>query len=331
MVTTLPAQWEQTHSRIGIERAGAIKAQLEVRGVLELDAKLQQWGVDTVLIGSYRRKTAIYPCKDVDIFVKLPKAPASATPEEVFSEVQRVLVAHFKGRATEQRRSMKISGFDDGLTVDAVPAVPDGDIWKIPQTDSKPVGDRWIKDRWEPTNPEGLTQLTEDTQQSSATIAGQPSYLRTVRLIKQMRDAHIGRGEKPGGLYLELLTYWAFHGGATAESYAELLVPVLDSIASGLNSGVPVVDPAMNQPYHPAPTPAVLANAAAVFGRLAATARSALALNDCEAAVAWRQMFGQNEKGGWCFPLQPGCTETGARVVPIANRDRGSNADRPFA
>jgi hypothetical protein len=331
MVTTLPAQWEQTHARIGIERAGAIKAQLEVRGVLEPDTKLQQWGVDTALIGSYRRKTAIYPCKDVDIFVKLPKAPADATPEEVFSEVQRVLVAHFKGRATEQRRSMKVSGFDDDLTVDAVPAVPDGDIWKIPQTDKQPVGDRWIKDRWESTNPEGLAELTEEVQKSSATIGGQPSYLRTVRLIKQMRDTHIGRGEKPGGLYLELLTYWAFRGGATAESYAELLVPVLDSITVRLASGVAVTDPAMNQPYQPAPDPAVLANAAAVFGRLAASARRALALDDCEAAAVWRQMLGQNEKVGWCFPLPPGCTETGARVAPIANRDRGSNADRPFA
>ena len=331
MVTTLPAQWEQTHARIGIERENAIKAHLEVRAVLELDPKLQEWGVDTVLIGSYKRKTAIYPCKDVDVFVKLPKAPADATPEAVFTEVQRVLVAHFKARATEQRRSMKVSGFADNLTVDAVPAVPDGSRWKIPQTDSIQVGERWIKDRWETTDPERLTELTGEVQEASRDIGGQPSYLRTVRIIKQIRDTHVGRDEKPGGLYFELLTYWAFRGGANAESYAELLVPVLDSIATRLASGVTVTEPAMDQPYAPAPDPAALANAAAVFGRLAADARRALTLDDCAAAVVWRAMLGKNEKVGWCFPLPPGCTESGTRIAPLANTDRGSNADRGFA
>jgi hypothetical protein len=331
MVTTLPAQWEQTHTRIGIERANAIKAQLEVRAVLELDPRLRDWAVDTVLIGSYARKTAIFPCKDVDIFVKLPKAPPDATPEQVFSEVQRVLVAHFGGRATEQRRSIKISGFDEGLTVDAVPAAPDDDRWKIPQTGAKPIDDHWIKDRWEVTNPERLTELTDEAQKASSVINAQPSYLRTVRLVKQMRDAHIGRGEKPGGLYFELLTYWAFRDGATAESYAELLVPVLQSITTRLSAGIPVTEPAMNQPYEPVPDPAALASAAAVFGRLATSARTALTLGDCEAAVVWRQMLGQNDKVGWCFPLPPGCTQTGTRIQPIANTDRGSDVDRPFA
>lgn len=331
MVTTLPTQWEQTHARIGIERANAIKAHLEVRAALELDPKLREWAVDTILIGSYKRGTAIYPCKDVDVFVKLPKAPADATPEAVFTEVQRVLVAHFGKRATEQRRSMKVSGFADDLSVDAVPAVPDGTRWKIPQTDSKQVGERWVKDRWETTDPERLTELTDEVQRASAIISGQPSHLRTVRLIKQMRDTHIGRGEKPGGLYFELLTYWAFRDGATAESYAELLVPVLDSITMRLASGVTVTEPAMDQPYAPTPDPAALANAGAVFDRLAADARRALALDECAAAVVWRKMLGENDKVGWCFPLPPGCTETGARIAPLANKDRGSNDDRPFA
>ncbi|MBI3747939.1 MAG: nucleotidyltransferase [Chloroflexi bacterium] len=331
MATTLPAQWEQTHARIGIERENAIKAHLEVRVVLETDRKLREWGVDTVLIGSYKRKTAIYPCKDVDVFVKLPAAPDNATPEQVFTEVQRVLVAHFGDRATEQRRSLKVSGFADDLTCDAVPAVPDGERWKIPQTDTKPVGERWIKDRWESTNPERLTDLTIEAQQASSSISGQPCYLRTVRLIKQMRDTHVGPGEKPGGLYFELLTYWAFRDGAVADSYAELLVPVLDSITMRLSSGVTVTEPAMDQPYAPAPDPAALTKAAIVFGRLAADARRALTLEECAAALVWREMLGKNDKVGWAFPLPPGCTETGARIAPVVNRDRGSNADRGFA
>ena len=331
MVTTLPTQWEQTHSRIGIERENAIKAHAEVRLALESDAKLQEWGVDTVLIGSYRRKTAIYPCKDVDVFVKLPKAPADATPEQVFSEVQRVLVARFPGRATEHRRSMMVSGFADDLSVDAVPAVPDGARWKIPQTDSKQVGERWVKDRWETTDPERLTTLTDAVQQASPEISGQRSYLRSVRLIKQMRDTHIGREEKPSGLYFELLTYWAFRDGALAGSYAELLVPVLDSIATRLGSMIVVTEPAMDQPYAPAPDATELADAATVFRRLSVEARTALTLDDCAAAVVWRRMLGENDKVGWCFPVPPGCTASGERITALPNSDRGTNAERGFA
>ena len=331
MVTTLPTQWAQTHARIGIERANAIKAHAEVRLVLEVDRRLCDWGVDTVLIGSYARKTAIYPCKDVDVFVKLPKASTEATPEEVFTEVQRALQAHFGARATEQRRSMKVSGFADDLTVDAVPAVPDGAHWKIPQTASKQVGERGIKDRWETTDPERLSALTGDAQRASAEVDGDPSYVRTVRLVKQMRDTHIGRGEKPSGFYFELLTYWAFREGATAGSYAELLVPVLDSVALRLTSGIIVTEPAMDQPYSPAPEPDVLQKAATAFGRLAVDARRALSLDDCPAAIVWRAMLGQNDKVGWCFPLPPGCTGSGDMIAALPNRDRGTNVDRDFA
>jgi len=76
---------------------------------------------------------------------------------------------------------------------------------------------------------------------------------------------------------------------------------------------------------------AFLGMATAVFGRLAADARRALTLDDCAAAVVWRAMLGKNEKVGWCFPLPPGCTESGTRIAPLANTDRGSNADRGFA
>jgi hypothetical protein len=331
MTTTLPAQWRQVHSRIGIERANAIAAHLEVRGVLEVDPKLREWGVDTELIGSYKRKTAIFPCKDVDIFVKLPKAPADAAPEEVFTEVQRVLVDYYKERATEQRRSMKVSGFADGLTVDAVPAVPEDGHWKIPQTDTVKTGDRWVKNRWEATNPERLTDLTDERQKASSEIEGEHSYLRMVRIVKQIRDTAIGREEKPGGLYFELMTYWTFVGGAAGDTYAELLVPVLDSIAASLASGIQVIEPGMNQPYEPTPKAADLARAANAFAGLAAEARRALTLDDCAAALVWRRMLGQNDKVGWCFPLPAECSETGQRVTPISNADRGSNRDRGFA
>ncbi len=331
MVTTLTTQFEQTHTRIGIERIEAIKAHLDVRAKLHLDPTLISWGVDTILIGSYGRKTSIYPCHDVDVFVRLPLCPPMMTPEQVFTEVQRVLEAGYPGRATEQRRSMMVDGFPDDLSVDAVPAVPEGIRWKIPEADRKPAGERTIKDRWEETDPLHLADLTDVRHKASSVIGGQPSYLRTVRLIRQIREAQLG-DSKPGGLYFELLTYWAFEGGAAAESYAELLAEVLDSIATRLQSGVTVTDPGMDQPYAPAPEASDLAAAGAIFRRLATDAQRALGLDECEAAAIWQRMLGQNDKvAGWCFPTPPGCDSSGARIAALPHKDRGSDVDRPFA
>jgi len=331
MTTTLPNQWDEAHRRISIEPEGAIDAHREVRGVLEADEKLKSRDVVTILIGSYARKTAIFHCKDVDVFVKLPGAPQDATPEQVFTEVQQALVAYFgKERATEGRRSMRISGFEDELTVDAVPAVPECSHWRIPQTDRMLPRLRQAKDRWEETDPERLTELASQAQAASAMISGEPSYRKMVRVIKQMRDTHIGKDVAPGGLYFELLTYWAFRRGATAGSYAELLVPVLDDIVAQLASGQPVVEPAMARPYDPAPDSDAIADAAKAFARLAVDARRALAADDCEAASIWRRMLGENDRGP-CFPLPPGCTEEGRRIAPLTNRDRGPSGDRPYA
>lgn len=329
MVTTLDEQFRDAHVRIGIERANAIAAHLEVRAELEADSKLREWGVDTILIGSYARKTSIHPCHDVDVFVKLPGCPPDTTPEQVFTEVQRVLVAAYGERAKEQRRSMKVEGFADDLSVDAVPAVLSGNPWKIPQTDRAQVGGRWVKDRWEETNPERLSQLTDEQQSRSTAIDGERSYRRTVRLIRQTREAHLGE-VKPGGLYFELLTFWAFAGGVSAPAYGQQLADVLEAIANQLESGLDLIDPGLNEPYAPAPDPMARTNAAVVFRGLARGARGALDLDDCAAAVVWRRILGSNDRGP-CFPIPRGCSESGQRITAMPQSDRGPRDARPFA
>ena len=328
-MTTLPEQFRQTLTRIGIEATPAIAAHLSVRGVLEADPALRSWGVDTILIGSYARKTSIYPCHDVDVFVKLPRCRESS-PEVVFTELQRSLVAAFGDRAKEQRRSMTVRDFAGGLSVDAVPAVAADGHWQIPQTDLQTVGERWVKDRWEATNPERFTEMTKIIQRDGPKVDGDGAYTRVVRLVRQIRETALGE-TKPGALYFELLTYHALVSGVSGDSYAELLALVLAAIADQLQSGAVVTEPAMARPYSPAPDTTLIRGAATIFSRLALDAERALSLDDCAAAVVWRAMLGQNGRG-WCFPLPPGCDESGDRRTPIAvTPDRGPDVARPFA
>src|SRR5260370_25867206 len=107
---TMPSEFNAALTRIQVDAKPATAAQTEVRSVLETSERLRQWGVDTILIGSYSPNTGIHPAKDVDIFVKLTKLDAASTsPKEVYELVRDVVVANYASRATSQPRSVKIS------------------------------------------------------------------------------------------------------------------------------------------------------------------------------------------------------------------------------
>jgi Second Messenger Oligonucleotide or Dinucleotide Synthetase domain len=316
-MTTLPSQFEEALTKItvnGAKRARAIEAHLELRAVLEADPKLRQLGIETVLIGSYARQTGIYPGRDVDVFAKLAALDTAADPQEVFSTVCQVLVDAFGDRAEPQRRSIKVS-FDydgDGFAVDAVPAVRLNERWALPNHDRDVWQDR--DKRWIETDPERLAELTT-VRNEEPTLSGGGAYVPTVKLVRQTREANLG-DEKPGGLYFELLTYWAFEGGVDGVSQAEILAKTLRSIGAQLRSGLVVVEPALDQPYSPAPEASAVERAGDVFEALATDAEVALEADECPAAAIWRRILGANNRGA-CFPLPEGCDETG-RVIATA-------------
>jgi tRNA nucleotidyltransferase (CCA-adding enzyme) len=77
----LAAQFRSALQAIEIKderRDHAIAAHTEIRTYLEADSTLRDWGVETVLIGSYARHTAIWPGKDVDVFTKLTRLSVGA-------------------------------------------------------------------------------------------------------------------------------------------------------------------------------------------------------------------------------------------------------------
>lgn len=318
---TLPEQFDGAKARIEIgaaQRARAIVAHSEIRVLLETDPQLLSWGVDTVLIGSYARSTAIHPGKDVDVLVKLTELDVNASPDEVFGAVSDMLVAKYGDCAEPQRRSIKVS-FDtnnDEFAVDVVPAVPTAGHWAIPQRERE----LWLavdpSARWVETDPERLTELTTELN-GKLKIGNQGAYVPTVKLMRQTRRHHLSDA-KPGGFYFELLMYWAFDDGLEGGSFAEVLAAALESASLQLADGSALLDPALNRAFEPAPSTAERATAAQTYAQLSEKAARALIVPRCRAAVLWREILGENERG-LCFSLPDGCDEEGREISPITS------------
>lgn len=311
----------------GAKRARAIEAHKEIRDFLETRPQLVEWGIDTVLIGSYARSTGIYPGNDVDVFSRLTTLDTDASPRTVFDEFVAPLVSWYGERATIQARSIKVAFPGDDFSVDVVPAVRSGSRWAIPSRDQED----WGPGRsWMDTDPEKLARLTIE-RNVAPQVSGRGAYVPTVKLIRQIRE-HALVDAKPGGLYMELATYWAFDRGLSGDSFAAIVASALgifrDSLSGYISS--PLIDPALDAPYEPKPEAAELTNAAAIFGDLASKAEEALRVDRCRAAVLWRQIIGENERGH-CFPIPEGCDEQGRSVTPVrVNVGRGSDEARGF-
>ena len=319
-ITTLPDQFKDALSRLelGEKRKRAETAHKEIRELLESDERLCSWGVDTILIGSYARQTAIYPGKDVDVFTKLTKLDTSASPHTVFEAVRDVLVAKYGERAQPQARSIQVSFPIDGeedFHVDVVPAVRLDSRWAIPRHDSA----RWdapnVGERWVETDPEKLTELTRETN-TTLEVDDQGAYVPVVKLVRQTRRHHRSNA-KPGGFYFELMTYWTFAAEIDGDSFAEIFAKTLRAIAAQLESSVPLIDPVLGRDYKPAPTDEDRAAAAATFTDLAAQAERALSLDRCPAAIVWRTSLGENARGP-VFPLPPGCDAQGNAIKDVS-------------
>ena len=229
-------QFEQALTNIeinGQKRKRAIDAHTEIRELLQQDEQLKEWGVEPLLIGSYGRDVGIYPGKDVDVFLRLTKLDTRAAPRKVFDAVWRVIVHKYGqygqggGRAQQQARSVKvlfpdrdrISGGD--FSVDAVPAVRRGDLWAIPTKDQN----RWVEGegRWVTTGAVRFGELSTNLNQSASKVGDRPAYKPIVKLVRQIRETHLG-DKRPGGLYLEFVTFEAWRSGLVAGSEWDVLL-----------------------------------------------------------------------------------------------------------
>ena len=323
----------------GKRQERAIEAHTEIQTVLARDPQLQRWGIDTRLIGSYGRRTAIHPCKDVDVFARLVNLNTSASPQEIYDGVAAVLVARYGhvdhgGRATPQARSIKIdfpdqSNRNASIAVDAVPAVRHGSRWAIPTKDR----DQWAPDqtRWVTTDPERFGDLSTqlNTASSSPKVGGQGAYKPVVKLMRQAREAHL-KDQKPGGLYIEFAVFdvWA-KGRVRGNEWGPLFADTLREVANRFASVAyePLLDPGLGTPIDPPLDAVQWQHASTTFQGLATLAAEALSTDRCSAALKWRQVLGKNDRGQ-VFPLPPGCSATGKVTAGAVGALAGVGAGR---
>lgn len=332
----LPTQFTKAKSNVEPsrdDRDNAATAHAEVRDALDADDELKDWGIETVLIGSYKRQVSTRRVKDVDVLVKLPLLPITVAPDELLSRVARVLRRAFdtdeEKRVKRQDRSIMVKFSDFDLHVDVVPARPAGSYLEIPdKNDDGTFG-------WKTTNPEELTSLS-----SRLNSDFEDEYVPVVKLVRQARRTHLGRKGKPGGLFFEILTYHAFkNGGLDDAGTASLFTGALRSVASQLSTvvaGGTIADPTMTGAVISVrATDEQFADAAAKFAELADDAEAALASEDkCWAAKVFRVILGKNDDDEWVFEMPAACNEDGTpkSVAVISAGDRAVPAgDGRFA
>lgn len=318
----------------GDDKTNAPAAHRLVRDALEADANLAEYGVTPVLIGSYKRNVSIKRIKDVDVFVRLPEVPSDVTSRDILDRFFSVLHAEFgtdsdqHRRTKRQDRSLQVAFPEYDLYVDAVPARPywDGETWEIP---TKGDEDKWVR-----TNPEVLTALS-----SEMNAAHNGYYVPTVKLLRQTRRAQLGK-RKPGGFFIEVMTYQAFASGAVsgndqAEYYASTLAAVSKIAEKLVTYGIGVDDPTLpGQTIHIRATDDELEAARTRFADAAITASDALDEEDeGKAALAFQRLLGKNGDGDSLFTMPPRFNDDGskrasrvspgARVVPAGTRTFG--------
>ena len=142
---------------------------------------------------------------------------------------------------------------------------------------------------------------------TSPRVGDRPAYKPIVKLVRQIRETHLG-DKRPGGLYLEFVTFEAWRSGLVAGSeWDVLLARTLQRLADRFRqAGVnPLRDPVLGTPVDPPLSAGQVEQAAAILGKLAAAADRALPMNDTDAATEWRKILGGNDRANPVLPYPP--------------------------
>ena len=314
MVAILSSQFSKALESIepsADDKANAPKAHKAVRAALTSADELKEWGLNPVLIGSYKRDVSIRRVTDVDVFCRMDDIDDDVAGDTVLNKFYKVLDAEFgtdddgNKRVKRQARSITVDFPEyDGLHVDAVPARKRSDgYWEIPTSDGG----------WQTTNPEKQTELKTAMND---TFTG--DYVPLVKLIRQTRRTILDK--RPGGLFAELALYDACVNYKVSKENLTLgYVTALEAIADYLDSKISwgKAFPDHTMPGHSLSFRATdnqWETARDKFRAAATKAREAYDEEDSgKAAVKFRELLGKNGDGDLVFPMPAGYNEDGTK------------------
>ncbi|QYH36945.1 nucleotidyltransferase [Salinibacterium sp. M195] len=298
----------------GDDKINAPEAHKLVRAALAADSRLTSYGIDSILIGSYKRRVSIRRVKDVDVFCRLDSLPSGVSSTQILDIFFEVLNAEFgkdedgHRRVTRQSRSLKIAFPNFDLDVDAVPArrSASGEVWEIPQKGSD--------DEWVETNPEVMSQVTIAMNDEHNDF-----YVPTVKLLRQTRRSLLNKA-KPGGFFIEAATYQAFASGAVggktqADYFVSALVVVSELITDFVQNGIAIVDATRaGKTIGIRADDEELTHLDREFAAAAVKGVNALKEeHEGKAALLYRELLGKNGDGDIVFSMPPGFRDDGTR------------------
>jgi predicted nucleotidyltransferase len=182
---------------------------------------------DNFLSGSYKRKTAVRPLNDIDIFVVLSETDEVNRvlgPDALLDTLQTTLEAIYPQKTTtRQARSINIEFTGTGIAYDVVPAFSDGDdAYVIPGGASS----------WMPTNPKTHKTLSTEANEKAGKML--KPLLKAVKHAKNVHEA------QARSFHLEVLSWGILTSKPT--SHMDGLVSLLEGLAEQICE--PCEDPA---------------------------------------------------------------------------------------
>jgi hypothetical protein len=326
---TVAEAFNQFHEHLKLDpadRAAAIKRHNDVRDVL------REAGISTsaFLQGSFARKTAMDPLRDVDLVVLLRDddrdelcGPGGA--DTAMDRCQSALAVAWADIAFDRtNHSLEVDFGEDDFLFDVVPAfqdTDDADIVHIAARDRAPTP-------WEWSNTKVLIRTVQERNDACG-----GRFIHVARMGKHFVRAHLNG--IVSGLFVESLLYTSMHSQV---AYEQACRQLFEAAAEALSTNTRVMDPTGVDDLAAMLSTAERFTAATVFGQAAQKAREASRLRqdgDETAAIGlWHDIF-----GGGAFPAPPSRSVADAAKAlqggsftsggGVSSSHRGQNPSRP--
>ena len=220
---TVAQAFEQFMKSLELHEGEDREAKRQERNVFEV-MRRELGPRESILSGSYGRKTAIRPLHDIDLFLIFTAGGSgkAESAEEFLLRVKRALEKSFPGKqARLQNRSVNIEFTGTGIGFDVVPALED----------PRQPGVYWIPDqrqgKWIQSNPRKHIEVCD--------AANSKAMQRLKPLIKAIKRWNQLQGKPVPSFLLEVMSYEgiaSFHPDSRLSVYAQGLAHLFEFMSA---------------------------------------------------------------------------------------------------